>query len=210
VKRKVNPNRMMLLRLRRRLELARRGHKLLKNKQEKLMQNFIALARETSAMRRRLEETFMEISMHYLKGRAVTGRPRLEDALSLTTMAGTLEYEMQSEMNVRYPKFTFTIPAADPAYGLAGTSPELDVAFDKLRGNFQELLDLAASEDGLFKLADELEKTRRRVNALEYILIPDLAAQIRSIESKLSEAERSTQVRLMKIKDMVEARESRQ
>ena len=210
MKRKVNPNRMMLLRLRRRLELARRGHKLLKNKQEKLMQNFIALARGTSAMRRRLEDTFMEISMHYLRGRSVTGRQRLEDALSLTTMAGTLESEMQSEMNVRYPKFTFTIPDGDPAFGLAGTSPELDIAFGRLRENFQELLDLAASEDGLFKLADELEKTRRRVNALEYILSPDLEEQIRTIESKLSEAERSTQTRLMKIKDMVEARESGQ
>jgi V/A-type H+-transporting ATPase subunit D len=208
VKRKVNPNRMMLLRLRRRRELARRGHKLLKNKQEKLMQNFIALARETSAMRRRLEEIFMGISMHYLRGRSVTGRQRLEDALSLSTMKGTLETEMQSEMNVRYPKFTFNIPDALPAYGLTETSPELDVAFDKLRDSFQDLLDLAASEDGLFKLADELEKTRRRVNALEYILIPDLESQIRSIESKLSEAERSTQTRLMKIKDMVEARES--
>jgi len=113
-------------------------------------------------------------------------------------------------MNVRYPKFTFDIPEGPPAYGLAGTSPELDAAFEKLRDNFQDLLDLAASEDGLFKLADELEKTRRRVNALEYILIPDLEVQIRSIESKLSEAERSTQTRLMKIKDMVEARESRQ
>jgi V/A-type H+-transporting ATPase subunit D len=210
VKRKVNPNRMMLLRLRRRLELARRGHKLLKNKQEKLMQNFIALARDTSGMRRRLENVFMDISMHYLRGRSVTGRQRLEDALSLSTMKGTLETEMQSEMNVRYPKFRFIIPEGDPAYGLAGTSPELDVAFDGLRENFQDLLDLATSEDGLFKLADELEKTRRRVNALEYILIPDLEVQIRSIESKLSEAERSTQTRLMKIKDMVEARESQQ
>lgn len=210
MKRKVNPNRMMLLRLRRRLELARRGHKLLKNKQEKLMQNFISLARETSSLRRRLEKVFMEISMHYLKGRSVTDRQRLEDVLSLSTMKGTLESEMQSEMNVQYPSFTFTIPDTDPAYGLAGTSPELDVSLEKLRANFQELLDLAASEDGLFKLADELEKTRRRVNALEYILIPDLEVQIRSIESKLSEAERSTQTRLMKIKDMVEARETRQ
>ena len=210
MKRKVNPNRMMLLRLRRRSELARRGHKLLKNKQEKLMQNFIALARDTSELRRRLEKIFMEISMHYLKGRSVTGRQRLEDALSLTTMAGTLETGMRSEMNVRIPEFTFTVPEADPAYNLQGTSPELDVAFEQLRDNFQELLDLAASEDGLFKLADELEKTRRRVNALEYILIPDLEVQIRSIESKLSEAERSTQTRLMKIKDMVKLRESRQ
>ncbi len=210
MKRKVNPNRMMLLRMRRRLELASRGHKLLKNKQEKLMQNFIALARETAEMRRRLEDVFMEISMHYLRGRSVTGRQPLEDALALNTMKGSLETEMRIEMNVRYPKFTFTIPEADPAYSLAATSPELDVAFGMLRGNFQELLDLAASEDGLFKLADELEKTRRRVNALEYILIPDLEEQIRSIESKLSEAERSTQTRLMKIKDIVEARESRQ
>jgi V/A-type H+-transporting ATPase subunit D len=209
VKRKVNPNRMMLLRLRRRLELASRGHKLLKNKQEKLMQNFIALARETSGMRRSLEKVFMEISRHYLRGRSVTGRQRLEDVLSLTTMAGRLESHMRSEMNVSYPRFTFTIPDADPAYSLAGTSPELDTALAMLRDNFQGLLDLAASEDGLFKLADELEKTRRRVNALEYILIPDLEVQIRSIESKLSEAERSTQTRLMKIKDMVEARESR-
>ncbi len=200
----------MLLRLRRRRELARRGHKLLKNKQEKLMKNFIALARDTSELRRRLEKIFMEISMHYLKGRSVTGRQWLEDALSLTTMAGKLETGMRSEMNVRIPRFTFTIPDRVPAYSLQGTSPELDVAFEKLRDNFQELLDLAASEDGLFKLADELEKTRRRVNALEYILIPDLEDQIRSIESKLSEAERSTQIRLMKIKDMVEARESRQ
>ena len=199
-----------MLRLRRRLELARRGHKLLKNKQEKLMQNFIALARETSGLRRRLEKVFMEISMHYLKGRSVTGRQRLEDALALTTMAGTLEAGMRSEMNVRIPEFTFKIPDTDPAYGLTGTSPELDVAFERLRDNFQELLDLAASEDGLFKLADELEKTRRRVNALEYILIPDLEDQIRSIANKLSEAERSTQTRLMKIKDMLEARESRQ
>ncbi|HER42860.1 MAG TPA: V-type ATP synthase subunit D [Candidatus Eisenbacteria bacterium] len=209
MKRKVNPNRMMLLRMRRRLELASRGHKLLKNKQEKLMQNFISLARETAEMRRRIEEVFLEISMHYLRGRSVTGRQRLEDALALTTMKGTLETDMRIEMNVRYPKFTFTIPEDDPAYSLAGTSPELDVAFGMLRENFQDLLDLAASEDGLFKLAEELEKTRRRVNALEYILIPDLEEQIRSIESKLSEAERSTQTRLMKIKDMVEARESR-
>ena len=100
-----------------------------------------------------------------------------------------------------------TLPLFSKPSAFAGVSVN---AFEKLRDNFQDLLDLAASEDGLFKLADELEKTRRRVNALEYILIPDLDVQIRSIESKLSEAERSTQTRLMKIKDMVEARESRQ
>jgi V/A-type H+-transporting ATPase subunit D len=208
LKRKVNPNRMMLLRLRRRLELASRGHKLLKNKQEKLMQNFIALVKKTAAMRRSVEREFIEISMHYLKGRALTGRQALEDALSLTTHAGELEIDTHYEMNVKIPEFRFTIPEMDPSYTLDGTSPELDAAFEKLIAHFQELLDLAGSENALFKMAEELEKTRRRVNALEYILIPDLQEQIRSIESKLSEAERSTQTRLMKIKDMVQARQA--
>jgi V/A-type H+/Na+-transporting ATPase subunit D len=206
MKRKVNPNRMMLLRLRRRLELARRGHKLLKNKQEKLMQNFIDLTRRTAEMRREVETVFMEISMRYLSGRAMTDRCSLEDALELTTMAGTLETEVRSEMNVRTPWFRFVSPESGPSYRLSSTSPELDLAFEMLRDRFQDLLDMAASENTLYKMAEELEKTRRRVNALEYVLIPDLASQIRSIESKLSENERSNQTRLMKIKDMVEAR----
>jgi len=210
MKRKVNPNRMMLLRLRRRLELARRGHKLLKNKQEKLMQNFIALTRRTAVMRREMESVFMEISMRYLSGRSMTDRQSLEDALSMTTMAGTLETEVRSEMNVRIPWFRFVLPDSVPSYRLSSTSPELDVAFEMLRERFQDLLDMAASENALYKMAEELEKTRRRVNALEYVLIPDLEIQVRSIESKLSENERSTQTRLMKIKDMVEARAARQ
>lgn len=206
MKRKVNPNRMMLIRLRQRLELARRGHKLLKNKQEKLMQNFISLSRETAGMRREIETVFMEISLRYLSGRGATDRRSLEDALSLTTMAGTIETEVRAEMNVRIPRFRFVPSAGGPSYGLPSTSPELDEAFELLRDRFQDLLDMAASENALYKMAEELEKTRRRVNALEYVLIPDLETQIRSIESKLSENERSTQTRLMKIKDMVEAR----
>lgn len=206
MKRKVNPNRMMLLRLRRRLELARRGHRLLKNKQEKLMQIFISLARRCTRMRRDIDAVFMEISLRYLAGRSTTDRQSIEDALSLTTKAGTLETEMRSEMNVQIPRFVFSIPDVDPAYRLSAASPELDAAFEKLTGRFQDLLDLAASEHALFRLAEELEKTRRRVNALEYILIPDLAGEIRTIENKLAEAELGTQTRLMKIKDMLEAR----
>ncbi|MEJ2436094.1 MAG: 50S ribosomal protein L11 methyltransferase, partial [Pseudolabrys sp.] len=91
---------------------------------------FITLARDTSEMRRSLEEVFMHISMHYLRGRSVTDRQNLEDALSLSTMKGSLQAEMQIEMNVRYPKLTFSIPDGDPAYGLPGTSPELDAAFE--------------------------------------------------------------------------------
>ncbi len=208
MKRKVNPNRMMLLRLRRRLELARRGHRLLKNKQEKLMQNFFALVRETTGLRRDVERRFIEIGEHYLEGRAATGRQSLEDALELSTRKGTLGVDITYEMNVKIPKFTFTIPDRDLSYKLSSTSPELDAAFAKLFESFEDLLRLAEKENTLFHMSEELEKTRRRVNALEYVLIPDLETTIRSIESKLSENERSTQTRLMKIKDMVEARGS--
>ncbi|MCK4235479.1 MAG: V-type ATP synthase subunit D, partial [Candidatus Krumholzibacteria bacterium] len=196
MRRKVNPNRMMLLRLRRRLELARRGHKLLKNKQEKLMQNFFALVKENMDLRRSVEQSFMEIGMHYLEGRASTDRQSLEDALELSTCRGALEVETKYEMNVKIPVFNFTIPQKDPAYKMSTTSPELDSAFEKLFESFSVLLKLVEKENALFLMSEELEKTRRRVNALEYVLVPDLEENIKSIESKLSENERSNQTRL--------------
>jgi V/A-type H+-transporting ATPase subunit D len=198
---------MMLLRQRRRLELARRGHKLLKNKQEKLMQNFFALVKETTELRRRVEETFLDIGLHFLEGRALTGRQQLEDALALSSKRGELRVETRNEMNVKIPVFEYTIPEADPAYSLVSVSPELDVAFERLFRSIGDLMRLAELENALFLMSEELEKTRRRVNALEYVLIPDLEGAIRSIEDKLSENERSNQTRLMKIKDMVQQRE---
>ncbi len=199
---------MMLLRLKRRLELARRGHKLLKNKQEKLMQNFFSLVKETTLLRKVVEKEFMDIGMHYLSGRAMTGRQGLEDALSVTDTEGELKIDSRYEMSIEIPEFGFTLPEKDPAFKLNSTSPELDTAFEKLFKYFPDLIELAGKENALFKMADELEKTRRRVNALEYVLIPDLSGTIKNIESKLSEAERGTQTRLMKIKDMVQAREA--
>ena len=207
MKKKINPNRMMLLRLKRRLELALRGHKLLKNKQEKLMQNFFSLVKETTELRRTVEREFLEIGMDYLTGISRTPVQPLEDALALTTKKGELKVEMRHEMSVEIPEFTFTIPEGDTPFKLTTTSSQLDPAFEKLFASFPDLMVLAGKENALFKMAEELEKTRRRVNALEYVLIPDLEQTIRSIESKLSEAERGTQTRLMKIKDMVQARE---
>lgn len=209
MKRKVNPNRMMLLRMRRRLELARRGHKLLKNKQETLMQSFFSLVKETTDLRRVVEEYFMQISVHYLDGRAATNRQSLEDALELSTRRGELDVSLKHVMNVRVPTFGFTVPEKNLSYKLSTTSPELDSAFEKLFEHFPDLLKLAETENALFQLSEELEKTRRRVNALEYVLIPDLESVIRTIESKLSEAEKETQTRLMKIKEMVQQREAR-
>ena len=197
----------MLLRLRRRLELARRGHKLLKNKQEKLMQNFFALVRETGELRRDVERALLRIGSHFVDGRGATEKQQLEDALELSTMRGELRVDTKVEMNVRTPVFEFDMPDAEFAYSLEGTSAELDLAFEKLIERFADILKLAERENALFLLSEELEKTRRRVNALEYVLIPDLEVVIRSIEDKLSENERSNQTRLMKIKDMVQQRE---
>jgi V/A-type H+-transporting ATPase subunit D len=124
----------------------------------------------------------------------------------VTTKAGELSIDMRYEMNIQIPEFTYTIPDTDPSYKLSSTSPDLDYAFEKLFAHFPDLLTLAEKENALYLMSDELEKTRRRVNALEYVLIPDLEETIRSIESKLSEDERSTQTRLMKVKEIVQQR----
>jgi len=197
---------MMLIRLRRRLELARRGHKLLKNKQEKLMQNFFSLVKETTELRGGVEREFLEIAARYLEGRAATGNQALEDALELTTKRGTLAFTERHDMNITSPEFTFATSGKDLSYRLSDTSPELDAAFEKLLASFPKLLSLVGKENTLFHMAEELEKTRRRVNALEYVLIPDLEAVIRDIDDKLGEQERSNQIRLMKIKAMVKER----
>ncbi|HMA76530.1 MAG TPA: V-type ATP synthase subunit D [Candidatus Krumholzibacteriaceae bacterium] len=204
MKRKVNPNRMMLLRLRRRLELARRGHKLLKNKQEKLMQNFFSLIDETTKLRRRAEEEFLKISLDYTMARSFTGPQALGDALELSDCKGQLDIKTRYEMGIRIPEYEMSFNREAPVYKHALSSPMLDSVFERFYDSFPSLLKLASRENALFKMSEELEKTRRRVNALEYVLIPDLETTIKGIERKLSEDERSTQTRLMKIKDMVQ------
>jgi V/A-type H+-transporting ATPase subunit D len=195
---------MTLIRLRRRLELSRRGHKLLKNKQEKLMQNFFGVIEETTRLRREVGKRFLDISLKYLKGRYFTDAQALSDALNLSGREASLEITERNEMGIRIPEYKVSFPEAAPVYKLSSSSASLDAAFSDLYESFQTLLDLAARETALFRMSQELEKTRRRVNALEYVLIPDLESSITRIERKLTEYERANQTRLMKIKDMLE------
>ena len=204
MKKKQNPNRMTLLRLRRRLELARRGHKLLKNKQEKLMQNFFGLIRETTGLRSEIEENLLAINDLYIRARIFSGRQAITDALDLSDRKGELEVDTRYEMGIRLPVYKVEFPDSPPLYRFSSSSPALDELFYDLYDIFPSLLTLASRENALLKMAEELEKTRRRVNALEYVLIPDLEESIKGIERKLSENERATQIRLMKIKDMVQ------
>jgi V/A-type H+-transporting ATPase subunit D len=195
---------MMLLRLRRRLELAMRGHKLLKNKQEKLMQNFFALIDESTRLRRRVEKEFLKIGLDYTRGRSFSDPQALSDVLELSDCKGELDIHIHYEMGIRIPEYEINFTREAPVYKYALSSPMLDSAFERLYNSFPVLLRLVSRENALFKMSEELEKTRRRVNALEYVLIPDLESTIKGIERKLSENERATQTRLMKIKDMVQ------
>ncbi|MBD3178121.1 MAG: V-type ATP synthase subunit D [Candidatus Latescibacteria bacterium] len=195
---------MTLIRLRRRLELARRGHKLLKNKQEKLMQNFFSLIREANELRSEVEGKLLSINNSYIRGRIFSDEQAIYDALELSDAEGELIVDSRYEMGIRIPVYQVEFPDVPPSYRLSSSSPALDGAFEELYRVFPSLLELASSENALLRMAEELEKTRRRVNALEYVLIPDLEETIKNIERKLSENERSTQTRLMKIKDMVQ------
>lgn len=199
---------MTLLRLRKRLELSRRGHKLLKNKQEKLMQNFFGIIEETARLRREVEEKLLSINLRYIRGRFFTGGQALSDALDLSGRKGALKVEDRYEMGIRIPEYGIAFHEDPPVYRLSDSSPSLDAAFEDLYEVFPTLLKLTSRESALFRMSEELEKTRRRVNALEYVLIPDLESSITMIERKLAENERSTQTRLMKIKDMLEAEHS--
>jgi V/A-type H+-transporting ATPase subunit D len=195
---------MMLLRLRRRLELALRGHKLLKNKQEKLMQSFFALIDEATKLRRNVEKEFLKISLDYTMGRSFSAPQALSDALELSGCGGELDINTRYEMGIRIPEYKINFTRKTPVYKYVSSSAMLDSAFKRLYNSFQSLLKLASRENALFKMSEELEKTRRRVNALEYVLIPDLESTIKGIERKLSENERATQIRLIKIKDMLQ------
>jgi len=204
LKKNYNPNRMTLIKLRRRLELARRGHKLLKNKQEKLMQNFFSLISEVKELRSDVEERLLAINDLYIRARIFSGEAALSDALELSDAEGELKVESRYEMGIRIPVYNVEFTNSVPVYRFSDSSPALDELFEDLYEVFPDLLKLASRENALLKMAEELEKTRRRVNALEYVLIPDLEEIIKNIERKLSENERSTQTRLMKIKDMVQ------
>lgn len=204
MKKNYNPNRMTLIKLRRRLELAIRGHKLLKNKQEKLMQNFFSLISEVKELRSDVEERLLAINDLYIRARIFSGEAALSDALELSDAEGELKVESRYEMGIRIPVYNVEFTNRVPIYRFSDSSPALDELFEDLYEVFPDLLKLASRENALLKMAEELEKTRRRVNALEYVLIPDLEEIIKNIERKLSENERSTQTRLMKIKDMVQ------
>ena len=202
-----NPTRMELTRLKRKLQTAKRGHKLLKDKRDELMRQFLILIRENKELRERVEKSIEGCNRNFVLARASMSREAINIALMAPKQEVYLEADTENIMSVEIPKFRFTTRTSDPSdiypYGYAFTSSDLDSAVKSIADILPDMLRLAECEKACHLMAEEIEKTRRRVNALEHVMIPQTEESIRYISMKLNENERSSQVRLMKVKDMM-------
>lgn len=198
---------MELTRLKKKLTTATRGHKLLKDKRDELMRQFLERVRENKRLRQQVEAGISAANKDFMLARAGMQDPVLNTALLAPKQRVSLECATENVMSVEVPKFTFHTRSPQESdmfsYGFAFTSGDLDDAIESLADVFPAMLRLAESEKACQLMASEIEKTRRRVNALEHVMIPQLQETIRYITMKLDENERSTQVRLMKVKDMM-------
>ena len=212
----VIPTRMELTRLKGKLKTAQRGHKLLKDKRDELMKQFLETVREVRALREEVEEELMTVHKSFTVASALMSSEALEQALLYPKQSVELTQTTQNIMSVNVPVYHFQTQTRSDSdiypYGFAATSGELDTAVEALGHVFRKMLKLAEIEKSAQLMAEEIEKTRRRVNALEYVMIPNTQEAIRYINMTLDENDRATTIRLMKVKDMLlkEAIEERQ
>ena len=203
----VNPTRMELAKQKKKLVTAMRGHKLLKDKRDELMRQFLDLARENMALRLKVEEGIRSANVNFVIAKAGMSEETLNTALMAPKQEVYLETDKKNVMSVNIPTFSYktrTAAANDIySYGFAFTSSDLDGAVKSLADILPDMLKLAECEKACQLMSAEIEKTRRRVNALEHVIIPRAQENIKYITMKLDENERSTQIRLMKVKDMV-------
>lgn len=203
----VNPTRMELTKLKARLRTATRGHKLLKDKRDELMKQFLDIVRANKELRLKVEDSLLKAHASLTVASAVMSPEVLEQSLLYPKQSVELGMTFRNIMSVDVPKYDFKTKTDDQSeifpYGFATTSGELDDALDALSGTFKDMLELAQIEKTMQLLASEIEKTRRRVNALEYVMIPQMQENIKYISMKLEENERGNITRLMKVKSMI-------
>ena len=203
----VNPTRMELTRLKKKLVTATKGHKLLKDKRDELMRQFLDLVRENMALRQKVEAGILSANKNFVIAKAGMSEQILNTALMSPKQEVYLEASKKNVMSVDIPVFKTRTRTADAndiySYGFAFTSGDLDDAVKSLADILPDMLRLAEVEKSCQLMAAEIEKTRRRVNALENVIIPETQENIKYITMKLDENERSTQIRLMKVKDMM-------
>lgn len=205
---RVNPNRMELLKLRRRRDVAKRGHKLLKDKFDELLKEFIARITANRKLRAEVESRLMGAYGLLAVARAEAGKANLTQALLSGAPEEMLEASERRVMSVRVPEFVLGAIPEPGGYSLATMPAVLDGALDALADVVPMMIELAEREKAIELLAAEIERTRRRVNALEYVLMPSITETIKDIQMKLDEAERGNLTRLMKVKDIIAAQEA--
>ena len=204
----INPTRMALLGLKKKIKSAKRGHKLLKDKQDGLMQKFMEIIREAKRMRQEVEEKLGAAFKNFIRAGSLMSEEFVEGALLYSTAKTELKVKTKNVMSVRIPQFKLKKEGEAINYGYLQTSGELDMALQSFQEVFPLLIELAEIEKSAEALADELEKTRRRVNALEYRMIPDLEDTIKFISMKLGEMERGAVVNTMIVKEKIAAQEA--
>lgn len=201
----VNPTRMELTRLKKKLVTATRGHKLLKDKRDELMRQFLILVRENMELRQKVEGGILSANKNFVIAKAGMSEEALHTALMAPKQEVYLEPGKKNVMSVDIPVFDYWTRTADAndiySYGFAFTSADLDGAVKSLADILPDMIKLAEIEKSCQMMASEIEKTRRRVNALEHVIIPETRKNIKFITMKLDENERSSQIRLMKVKD---------
>lgn len=208
-RKRVSPNRMELMKLKRQLMTACKGHSMLKDKRDGLMKNFLALVDETLALRKATDSLLAQATSAMGLARATMGAKQLQEASLQKGSKLQFNVIVKRIMAVETPVFEplvsleTTVSGRQLPYSLAGTSSELDDAVNKLAEALPSMIKLAEKEKSLELMAAEIERTRRRVNSLEHVMIPELQAMIKEIQSKLSENELANQTRLMKVKDMI-------
>jgi V/A-type H+-transporting ATPase subunit D len=201
----VNATRMELLHLRKRVALATRGHRLLSEKRDEISRQLIKIARQIQPLRRQVEKELLETCRRFMLARASMEPEDVKAALEVPTKKFSLAVEFARVMNVKVPHLIKELSGQIICYGYATTSGELDVALLALERALDHLIELAEKEKQARLLATELLMTRRRVNVLEHVVIPELHETIRFIFDKLAEAERDNTTRLMKIADIIRA-----
>ena len=199
---------MAMLGLKKKIKSAKRGHKLLKDKQDGLMQKFMEVIREAKRMREEVEEKLGAAFKNFIRAGSIMEEEFLEGALLFSTAVTELSVKTKNVMSVRIPQFHLKTKGEVINYGFLQTSGELDMALQSFQEVFPLLIQLAEIEKSAEALADELEKTRRRVNALEYRMIPDLEDTIKFISMKLGEMERGAVINTMIVKEKIAAQEA--
>ncbi len=203
----VIPTRMELTRLKKKLNTAVKGHRLLKDKRDELMREFLDLVKVNMELREKVEKGIDAANKNFVLAKAGMSEQTLRTALMAPKQEVSLVTDKKNVMSVDIPVFDFKTRTADEndiySYGFAFTSGDLDGAVSSLSDVFPDMLKLAEVEKSCQLMAAEIEKTRRRVNALEHVIIPETQESIKYITMKLDENERSTQVRLMKVKSMM-------